>query len=84
MPPFNKNHKNVSLMPVALLNIDDGLFLCSNNKWTVDSRTALKFQEVRDVCDAAKAINVKHVIAAFLSDEGHARGFFWPEEPISN
>jgi hypothetical protein len=84
MPSFNKNPQNGIHMPVALLNIDNGLFLCSNNKWTVDARTALKFAEVHEVCDAAKAINVKHAVAAFLSDQGTARGFFWPEEPISN
>jgi hypothetical protein len=71
-------------MALALLNLDSGLFLCGNKGWTVDLRTATKFQDIRAVCAEAKSIEIKNAAVALLNNEGTARGFFWLSEPNSN
>jgi hypothetical protein len=71
-------------MGLALVNLDSGLFLCGSTGWTVDLRVAIKFHDIRAVCAAAKANQIKNAAAAFLNNEGTARGFFWLSEPNSN
>jgi hypothetical protein len=69
-------------MRLALTNLDNGLYLESNGRWTAECKLAKNFWDSESVAKAARDNNVKNAAAAIVhGDPPNAMGFFWVTNP---